>query len=127
MLINTKLYIKLNWTKDCLTSAGADDATNFQITKTELYVTVFTLKTADNNKLNELFETEFERSVFWNEYKSKIQTVAQNGNNFKRIMLDGLFQGVNRLFVMGFNDIDGDVNRVRREDYKKILFTKNKH
>ena len=65
-------------------------ATRFQITKTELYVPVVTLETADNTRLNQLFETSFKRSVFWNEYKIKIETItqAQNDNNFKRILLD---------------------------------------
>ena len=95
-LINTKLYIELNWTKNSVMSTGDDDSTKFQITKTELYVPVVTLKTADNNKLSELLKKGFKRSVFWNEYKSKIQ--PQNDNNFKRTLLDSSFQGVNRLF-----------------------------
>ena len=50
----------------------------------------------------------FKRSVIWNEYKSKIQTVSTippEGGNFdtKIILLDSSFQRVNRLFVMGFN------------------------
>ena len=53
-------------------STGDDDSTKFQITKTELYVPVVTLKTADNNKLSELLKKGFKRSVFWNEYKSNI-------------------------------------------------------
>ena len=94
----------------------------FQITKTELYVPVVTLKTGDNNKLNELLETGFERSVFWNEYKSAIQTVTQarNDNNFKRIMLDASYPGVNRLFVMGFNHTDGAF-KVERNSHRKYF------
>ena len=46
--------------------------------------------------------------MFWNEYKSKIQTVT-SGNaaeniNTKRILLDSSFQGVNRFFVTGFDN-----------------------
>ena len=47
-------------------------ASTFKITKTELYVLIITLKTEDNNKLNQLLDTEFKRTVYWNEYKSKI-------------------------------------------------------
>ena len=97
-------------------STGNGD-TNFQITKTELYVPVVALEHENSNKLNELLETTFKRSVFWNEYKSKIETItqAQNDNNFKRILLDNSFQGVNILFVMVFNDIEGNVNQAARD------------
>ena len=73
-LINTKLYIELNWTKHSIISDVAT-ATTFQITKTELYVPVVTLKTQNNNELTELLRKGFKRSVIWKEYKSKIQTV----------------------------------------------------
>ena len=71
LLINTKLYIQLNYTKNSVIS-DADGATTFKVTKTELYVAVVTLKTEDNNKLNQLFDSEFKIIVYWNEYKSKI-------------------------------------------------------
>ena len=48
-LINTKLYIELNYTKNSVISNVAGNST-FRITKTELYVPVVTLKTEDNNK-----------------------------------------------------------------------------
>ena len=48
-LINTKLYIELNYTKNSVISNEAGNST-FRITKTELYVPVVTLKTEDNNK-----------------------------------------------------------------------------
>ena len=56
-------------------------------------------------------------SVFWNEYKSKIQAVttenAAENIDTKRILLNSSFQGVNRLFVMGF-----DTNTVKRNSEK---------
>ena len=73
-LINTKLHIELNWTKDSVMSnVAANNSTTFQIKKTELYVPVVSLSTNDNLTLTKLFSKEFKRSVFWNEYKSKIQ------------------------------------------------------
>ena len=111
-MINIKIYIILNWTKHSVIS-NAVTATTFQITKTELYVPVVTLNTENNKKLSELLRKGFKRSVFWNEYKSKEQTV-ETGNaaesiNTKRILLNSSFQGVNRLFVMCFNN--GSVKR----------------
>ena len=94
-----------------------------------MYVPVVTLNTTNNNKLSDLLKKSFKRSVFWNEYKSKRQTVTQeqNDNNFKRIVVDSSFQGVNRLFAMGFNDTVGNDDRVQRTDHKKIFFTKNRY
>ena len=56
VLINKKLYIELNWTKNSVMSTGNDDSTKFQITKTELYVPVVTLKSDDNTKLKKLLQ-----------------------------------------------------------------------
>ena len=104
-LINTKLYIELNYTKNSVISTvDAANSTTFKITKTELHVLVITLKIEDNNKLNQLLDTEFKRKVYWNEYKSKIETITQADNDlsYKRSLLDAAIPGVNRLFVMGF-------------------------
>ena len=126
-LINTKLHIQLNYTKYSVISSGGvmanDDSSTFKITNTELYVPVVTLNTEDNNKLNQLLlesesddsvatsknkNNKFKRTVYWNEYKTKIETITQthNDNNFKITLLDTSIPGVNRLFVMGFNDND---------------------
>ena len=51
-LINTKLYIQLNYTENSVTSDNAGTST-LKITKTELYVPVVTLNTEDSNKLNQ--------------------------------------------------------------------------
>ena len=102
-LINTKLNLELSWTKNCLLiNIVTNENTPFQITKTELYVHVVTLNTNDNKKLNYLLSKGFKRSVFWNEYKSKIETHTSDANNLKRILLDSSFQGVNRLFVLSY-------------------------
>ena len=116
-LINTKLYIQLNYTKKFVISSGrgaADvDESIFKITKTELYVSSVTLNTEDNNKLNQLLlksesdsKEKFKRNVYWNDYKSKIETIIQtnNDNNYKITLLDTAIPVVNRLFVMEFND-----------------------
>ena len=46
-----------------------------------------TLDTSDNEKLNDLLSEGFERSIFWNEYKSKIETHESVSNNLKTINL----------------------------------------
>ena len=77
-LINWKLELKLKWTNYCvLSAAGIDNVSNrdnkniFTIKETKLYVSVVTLSTRYNQKLSKLLRKEFERSVHWNEYKTK--------------------------------------------------------
>ena len=45
----------------------------------------------------------FQRSIYWNEYKTKEINEDADANVFKYINLDPSFQGVNRLFVMAYN------------------------
>ena len=134
-LINTKLNIQLSYTKYSVTSDNAGDST-FKITKIKLYVPAVSLNTEDNDKLNQLLDTEFKRKVYWNEYKSKIEDVIQlhNNNNYKITLLDAGIPGVNRLFVIGFNDNVGNIdpvnpnnppaddgNRVKRNSHRKYF------
>ena len=73
-------------------------------------------------KLNQLLSTEFERTVYWNQYKGKIDTVTQaaNDNNYKITLLDVTVPGVNGLFVMGFPE-----NPVRNTHRKYFLSSLN--
>ena len=111
-LINTKLYMELNWTKYSVL-CNQNQNSIFQATKCELYIPIVTLNTENNNKLSELLSKGFERTVVWNEYKSKIGTVnvAANDNNFKRTTLDVSFQGVSKLLAAAYetNDIKRNV------------------
>ena len=93
-LINTKLYVELNWTKYSI----------FQIKKGELYIPVETLNTENNNELSRKLNEGFERTVVWNEYKSKIEgvTIPRDDNIFRRSTLDTSFQGVSRLFAAAY-------------------------
>ena len=102
--------MELNWTKFSVL-CNQDQNSIFQITKGDLYIPVVTLNTENNNELSELFSKRSERTVVWNEYKSKLETVnvAANDNNFKRTTLDISFHGVRRLFVAGYET--GDIQR----------------
>ena len=92
--------MELNWTKYSVI-CNQNQNSIFQITKCELYIPVVTLNTQNNNKLSELLSKGFERTVVWNEYKSKIErvTIPQNDNMFRRTTLDVSFQGVSKLFA----------------------------
>ena len=113
LLINTKLYMKLNWTKYSVL-CNQNQNSMFQITNWELYVPIVTLNTENNNKLSELLSKGFERTVVWNEYKSEIEkvTIPQNDNIFRGTTLDVSFQGVSKLFAAAYetDDIQRNAN-----------------
>ena len=108
LLINCKIHLELNWTKDCV-MCDQDKATPFKITETKLYVPFVTLSTEDNINLTKQLNEGFKRSVYWNEYKSKIEAKDADNNN------------VNRLFVLAFHNVNNDANEVKRNDYRKYF------
>ena len=89
-----------------------------------MYDPLVTLSTKDNvNLTNEGFLNEgFKKSVYWNEYKSKIETKEVDANNLKRFPLDDFFQEVNRLFVLTFDNTEIGASRVERNSHRKYFF-----
>ena len=77
-LINCIIHLELNWNNNCVkygadaNADGNDRETTFKITSTTLYVPITTLSTKDNVNLTKQLNEGFKRSVYWNEYKSKI-------------------------------------------------------
>ena len=95
-LINCKVELKLEWTKHYVLAAAGNDKTNgnpnntvFTIKDTKLYVPVITLSAKDNQKLSKLLSKEFERTVYWNEYKTKSEN--KNTTNEYRYFLQSNF------------------------------------
>ena len=101
-LINCKIKLNLTWKKECILSNQRGDAV-FIINDTKLYVPVVTLSKEDNKDFIEQQNKGFQRSIYWNEYKTK--EINENGddNAVKYISLDPSFQGVNRLFIMAYS------------------------
>ena len=97
-LINCKIHLELNCSKDCIMSI-TDEAT-IKIRNRKLYVPIVTLSSKDNAKLVKLWEDGFSRPVYWNEYHTKIETRNLDNNNLIRFPLHASFQGVIRLFVL---------------------------
>ena len=91
-LINCKIHLELNWSKDCVRSAIDDTA--FKKTNTKLYVPIVTLSSKDDAKLAKLFEKRLKRPVYWNEYQAKIESVNLDLNNLKDFLLMLFFQRV---------------------------------
>ena len=104
-LINCKIKLNLTWKKECVLSTANDEAV-FIINDTKMYVPLVTLSKEDNKYFIEQQNKGFQRSIYWNEYKTKGETKDVDANNFKYVALDPSFQGVNRLFVMADNKLD---------------------
>ena len=87
-------------------------AGTFEITDTKLYVPVVTLSTQYNAKLLKQLKSGFKRVVNWNKYVSKPELLAQNPNLLHFVKRS--FQGVNRLFVLAF---ENDIQRTSHSGY----------
>ena len=136
-LVNCK--IDLEWHKDCIVSSAdaAGQVVSFMITNTKLYVPVVTLSTKDNNNLTKQLNDGFKRTIYWNQYVSKPFTEqGANKTGITRFPLDAAFQGVNRFFILAFEDTRADeaadapapqnlvANRVIRNSYRKYFVTR---
>ena len=115
-LINCKIKLNLTWKKECVLSTDAGNAV-FIINDTKMYVPVVTLSKEDNKDFIEKQNKGFQKSIYWNEYKTKELTENADANVFKYINLDPSFQGVNRLIVMAYNRVDGQPTRNRQQKY----------
>ena len=82
------------------------------------------MPTKGNVKLTKLLNEGFKRSVQWNQYKVKHED--ENANNSFSKLLDASFQGVNRLFVLAFNNVDGSNDRVFKNSDRKYYLPRIK-
>ena len=124
-LINWKVELKLKWKKYCdFTStsndnetANADNANRiiFTTKDTKLHVPVVTLSVKDKQKLSNRLRKGFERSVYWNEYKTKSDN--SNATNQFRFFLESNFVGVNRLFVLVHSNEEAASKRFNAKRY----------
>ena len=89
----------INWGVNLIKSTGVG---TFQITDTKLYVPVVTLSNQDNDKLHQQLKSGFKRVTSWNKYLSKPELLRQNPN--LNHLVEPSFQGVNRLFVLAFEN-----------------------
>ena len=105
-LINCEVNLILTWSSTCVliaTNTPNQNAT-FAITDTKLYVPVVTLSTQENTKFFQQLKSGFKRVINWNKYLSKPELLAQNPN--LNHLVEPSFQGVNRLFVLAFENDD---------------------
>ena len=111
-LINCEIELVLTWSKNSviISTNNANQIPTFTITETNLYVPVVTLTTEDNSKLLPQLKDGFKRTINWNKYLIKPELLAQNAN--LNHLVEPSFQGVNRLFVLAFED---DAQRISRK------------
>ena len=100
-LINYEVNLILTWSSTCVIT-NSNGAGVFAITDTKLYVPVVTLSTQENTKFFQQLKSGFKRVINWNKYLSKPELLAQNQN--LNHLVEPSFQGVNRLFVLAFEN-----------------------
>ena len=105
-LINCEVNLILTWSSTCILFATniLNQNATFAITDAKLYVPVVTLSTQENTKFLQQLKSGFKRVINWNKYLSKPELLAQNPN--LNHLIEPIFQGVNRLFVLAFGNDD---------------------
>ena len=126
LLINCKIKLNLIWKKEYVLSTGAGEE-EFIINDTKLYIPVVTLSKEDNKDFIEQQNKGFQRSIYWNEYKTKEINENADANVLKYINLDSSFQGVNRLFVMAYNRANDQPTRNGQRKYYLPRISLNKY
>ena len=105
-LINCEVNLILTWSSTCVLIATSvqNQAATFAITDTKFYVPVVTLSTQENTKFLQQLKSGFKRVNNWNKYLSKPELLAQIP--ILNHLVESSFQGVNRLFVLAFENVD---------------------
>ena len=105
-----------------MSAAGADnvnaDANNLIFTIKEAILCSyrhFILSAKENQKLSKLLSKGFERSVYWNEYKTKSEN--KNTTNEYRYFNKSNFVGFNRSFALICLNRDNDVKQFKAWRY----------
>ena len=106
-LINCEVELILTQSENCviISTNVANQNPTFTITETNLHVPVVTLSTQDKAKLLPQF-------TVGKKYPSKPEILAQNAN--LNHLVEPSFQGINRLFVLAF---ENDAQRTSKRRY----------
>ena len=103
-LINYEANLILTWSADCAISSATEE-TKFSITDRKHFALVVTSSPQDNAKLLQKLKSSFKRTINWNKYQSKAK--IQIRKQCLDYLIDPSFQGVNRIFVLSFeNNVD---------------------
>ena len=97
------------------------------MTDAELYVPIVTLSAEENAKLLKLLGEGFERLVYRNEYKvipnKIVEIAANNEGKYIRELFDSSYQGVKTLFVLVYNNTEGN-NQVSTDSFRKYFLSR---
>ena len=110
-LINCEVNLILTGLSTCLITNSTGVGT-FSITDTKLYDPAVTLSTQDNSKLLQQLKSDFKRVINWNKYLSKPDLLRRNPNLSQ--LVEPSIQGINRLFVLAFQN---DTRRTSHSRY----------
>ena len=104
--INCENELNLDWSVNCIIIYRdvANQVPTFTVTDTYLYVPVVTLSTQNNAILLLQLKHGFKRTISWTKYLAKPELLAENAN--LNHLIEPSFQGVNRLFVLAFENDD---------------------
>ena len=118
-LINCEIELILDWSANCVIiyTHVANQVPTFTRTETNLYVPVVTLSTQDNVKLLPQLKNGFKKTISWNKYLAKLELLAENAN--LNHLIEPSFQGVNRLFVLAFENDDQRISN-KRYDFPNV-------
>ena len=129
-LINFEVNLILKWSSTRVVIYSATGEAKFKITDTKLYVPVVTLSTQDNVKLLQQLKSGFKRIISWNKYQSNPKIYSQT--RYLNDLADPIFQGVDTLFVLSFENEDDKTSRwtyylpkVEMKDYNVTIHSKN--
>ena len=111
-LINWEITLDLNWHENIAANNVAAQATTFPMTDTKIYVPVVTLLTQDYVKLLEQLKSGFKKTINWNKYQPQVSPERQN--QYLDFLVDPSFQGVNRFFVLLF---ENEAQRISNKRY----------
>ena len=103
-LINCEVKLILTWSATCVIiyTNFANQLPTFKITETNLNVQVVTLSTQGSAKLLSQIKSGFKRTISWNKHLLKPELLPQNP--YLNHLIEPSFQGVNRLFVLAFEN-----------------------
>ena len=110
-LTNCEVNLILTWSSTCVIT-NSNGAGTFATTDTKLYVPVVTLSRQENTKFLQQLKSGFKRVINLNKYLSKPELLARNQN--LNYLVEPSFQGVNRLFVLAF---ENDTQRTTHNAY----------
>ena len=127
-LINCEINLILTRSENCVIvyTDIANEGATLEITETKLYVPVVTLSTEDNSKLLKQLKSGFKITIGWNKCLWKPESLVQNPDS--NHLVEPSFQGVNGIFVLGFeNDAQRIINKryyplnVKMKDYNVMI------